>query len=391
MKQIWTILISAALIQAGIAAYYNFFSVYIYDLTHSNIAVTLFASISFAAYALTARFWGALSDFYAARKPFIVYGMLITGLSMLLFIPAMKSWQFIIVVSILVSLATAVFMPATLAAVPGTGKTGEAFGLFDAASSLGWGAGSLLMGLIAADEGYVILLASLLTISAGMIILLGLQKQDIEPRNVKHISIISTLKDSYRFVSNGSLKFLYLTVLLGWFAIFWYAPLIRLQLFYVITDSSWKFYGMALAGASLTSIIASPIAGRLCDKIGGMRILTAAILAYVLYIPILILTRNILIFMILWILPIWSFFYTGIYTSGVHLSKPERRGEVMGSLEACREVSGSIAPLCGGRIADLTDRTTSVLIAPLFLLGAFGVMGLLRKNMMLRKVARLKV
>ncbi len=150
-RQIRTILVSVVLFQAGMAAYYNFFSIYVYQISGgSSTTIALFAALSFAAYALTSRFWGALSDFYAARKPFIVYGLLAMGLLALLFIPALKSAAAIIAVSVAVSAANAVFMPAMLAAVTHRGeKSGAALGMFDGAASLGWGAGSLAMGFIA--------------------------------------------------------------------------------------------------------------------------------------------------------------------------------------------------------------------------------------------------
>ncbi len=405
-RQLRTILASVILYQAGMAAYYNFFSIYVYRISGgSSTTIALFAALSFAAYALTSRFWGALSDFYATRKPFMVYGLLAMGLLALLFIPALRSASAIIAVSVLVSAANAVFMPAMLAAVTHNAEnSGAALGMFDGAASLGWGAGSLIMGFIAhfseksigKDFSMLFVFASLSIVLAGAIIWKFFESRSVEKKSA---DLISLVRSSYKFSSSGRrLLLLYLTVFLGWFAIFWYIPLIKLDLFEEFAGGSWIWYGAAHAAACLTSIFASPVAGKFSDRIGGPRMLAGALIAYMLYIPAIVLTPSRVVFIILWMLPIWSFFNVGIYSSGVRLSKPENRGETMGTLESCREIAGTVAPVPGGRVADWfgkDGRNASMLIAPLFLAGALGVLGILSRakengNSAVGKRARLK-
>ncbi len=389
-RQIRTILVSVVLFQAGMAAYYNFFSIYVYQISGgSSTTIALFAALSFAAYALTSRFWGALSDFYAVRKPFMVYGLLAMGLLALLFIPALKSAAAIIAVSVAVSAANAVFMPAMLAAVTHRGeKSGAALGMFDGAASLGWGAGSLAMGFIAhfaeksaGNFSVLFVFASLSIALAGAVVWKFFESQEKGRKEIggKEADLLLMLRSSYKFSSSSRhLLMLYAAVLLGWFAIFWYIPLIKLQLFEGVSGDNWILYGAAHAAACLTSIFASPIVGRLSDRIGGTRILMAAIAAYILYIPAVILILSKTVFIILWMLPIWSFFNVGIYSSGTRLSDQKNRG--MGTLESCREIAGAIAPIPGGRMADMFGRTASILVAPLFMAGAFAAVAVLRKS-----------
>lgn len=389
-RNVKTILAAVALLQAGMAAYSNFFSVYVAEITGGNyMAVALFAALPFAAYAFTSRIWGVLSDFFGARRPFMIWGLFAMGALAALFIPFFNSAAMVIGISTVVSLANAIFMPAMLAAVShDTENSGKALGLFDGASSLGWGAGSIFMGLMArfavtklnGDFSMIFAFASGAILLASAVVAVFFHKLKLKRMDGR---VSDMLKTTYRISSsNRLLPLLYVAVFLGWFALFWYVPLIKLNLFDDFAGGDWLLYGFAHAAASFTSIFASPFAGRLCDRIGGQRIMIGAMAAYVLYIPAAVFfSHDRMIFIILWMLPIWSFFNVGIYSSGARLSRIEHRAETMGTLESCRDFAGTIAPLGSGRLAGSIGRNNSIVAAPLFLIGALiATMSLLRKQ-----------
>jgi MFS family permease len=318
----------------------------------------------------------------------MIWGLFAMGALTALFIPFFNSAAIVVAISTVVSLANAVFMPAMLAAVAhDTENSGKALGLFDGAASLGWGAGSMVMGVMAKfavtdiknDFSMIFIFASAAILLASIVVMVFFHRLKLKRMDGK---LSDMIKSTYKISSsNRLLPLLYIAVLLGWFALFWYVPLIKLNLFDDFAGGDWLLYGAAHAAASFTSIFASPFAGRLCDRIGGQRIMMAAMAAYVIYIPAAVFfAQDKLIFIILWMLPIWSFFNVGIYSSGARLSKIEHRAETMGTLESCRDLAGTAAPLGSGRLAGAIGRNQSIVFAPLFLVGAFIAMMMLRRK-----------
>ena len=116
---------------------------------------------------------GKMSDIYSKKK-MLFWGMLIQGIT-ILFIPFTSDFVFLIILSALLGLGTALVYPTFLSAIAGAtspGQRAESIGVFRLWRDLGYAIGAIISGITADVFGikYAIILIGIITIVSSMVI-----------------------------------------------------------------------------------------------------------------------------------------------------------------------------------------------------------------------------
>ena len=347
----------------GGGIYWPFLSLHLYDLGASYLQIALLDSLSAIMY-ITSRVWGAASDYYGTRKPFIVIG---TGLSAVpIFLCGLVNSPGPIIAFFMVSsFFGAISFPSLLAALTAVEEKGRVIGWYSMLSALGWAAGTFSMGFVYESFGAIgvyAIAAALIVLSALIVIL-----YPRESRVTRDKSLRGYVKSAFSFKFKAPKEFVWLllAMFLCWFGFQWSGPLLRLR-FYDLLQHSKIMLGIVWGvSASVSGAFVSPLAGRLADRFGGGRMLQVTILIYALYTPLFAFVNDPILFSILWIVPIWTFNWVAAFSTPAQMTSESVRGEAMGALNTATYL-GVMLGVMGGVFADIFNRELGILITPLF-------------------------
>ncbi|GEM_PF-1509436 len=345
-------------------AYLNF---RLYDIGATYLQICLLDSLGAVA-ALLSRAWGALSDYYGRRKPFMLAGLTASAFPVA-FMAAFNDnvW------GLLLSYFTAYFIwavgyPAFMAAITSDPEREKATTALALVGSLGWASGAVLMGPAERHLGpggvFLACLAILLVLPA---FLLPYEEERLPCKAGSPLSYMASAF-SFKFKAEKGFGFLLAGMCLSWLGLQWSSPLARMRLYDALGHSK-GITGVVWALSSITSALALLAAKRGVEKIGGIRTLALAVACYAIFMPSYALVDDPTALVVLWLLPIWPFFNLGCMLGPAELSEEEFRGEAMGAGEVAKN-SGLLAGMLGGLVADTIGREESLVLSAVPLLSA---------------------
>ena len=362
------LLISSFVTNVGGGIFWPFLGLHLYDLGASYLQIALLDSLSAVMFILS-RVWGAASDYYGLRKPFIIVGGILSAVP-IIFCGLVSSSIHIIAFFMVSSFFLSVRFSPFLAALTSVEEKGKVLGWYAMLSAIGWAAGTFSMGFIHETYGafgvYAVAAVSI-TISALVVLL-----HPKESRLTQSESLRSYVKTTFTFKLKAPREFtwLLLAVFLCWFGFQWSGPLLRMR-FYDLLERSIIWLGIVWGlSSSISGAIVSPLAGQLSDRIGGGRLLQASVLIYAFYIPLFAFVSSPILYSILWIVPIWTFNWIAALSTPAQMTTESVRAEAMGAFNVALNL-GVVVGVLGGVFADNFGRELGIIVAPVFFVAAW--------------------
>jgi MFS family permease len=343
--------------------FWPFIGLQLYDLQASYFQIALLDSLAAIMFILS-RIWGAASDYYGLRKPFIVFGNTVSAIPIFLCGFVSSTTQLILLFMISSFFSSISFSP-FLAALTAVEKKGRMVGWYSMLGTMGWAVGVLLMGFI--DQFYKAF--GVYTISALLIVISALVMVSYpkESQLTRTETLRSYLKTafSFKFRAPKEFSWLLLATFLSWLGFQWAGPLIRMRGYDVFQRSKVVLGIVWGISASISGAIVSPLAGKIADKVGGGKLLLTTAVIYALYIPLFALVSDPLLFSILWIVPIWTFNWVGVLATPAQMTEESVRGEAMGAINTALNF-GVFTGVTGGLFADSFTRELGIIVSPMF-------------------------
>jgi len=339
----------------------------LYDIGATYLQIFLMNSLAAATYMLS-RPWGALSDYYGRRKPFMLLGFTGSALPLLF----MASFNRDIAVLLFAYLAScfswALAFPAFVVALTSDPKKEEATTAFTLTGSLGWAVGTGLMGPVDALLGPGGLFSLGFIVFLAFPAILAFYDEKNLPR--KQSSLKSYLKGALTpaFRAKNGFSLLLGAIFLSWLGLQWANLLIRIRVYDSLGRSKVSM-GLLMGAGSLLSAAMLAVAGKAIRRLGGLRIFALSTACYTTMTPIYVVASDPSVFVVLWLLPAGPLFNLGYTLSPAELAEEDVRGEAVGYCEAVRNL-GVLLGLLGGLAADTVGRETSLALSAIPLGGA---------------------
>ncbi len=343
--------------------FWPFLGLQLYDLQASYFQIALLDSLAAIMFILS-RIWGATSDYYGLRKPFIIFGSIVSAIP-IFFCGFVSSTIQLILLFMMSSFFSSISFSPFLAALTTVEKKGMMVGWYSMLSTIGWAVGTFLMGFI--DQSYESF--GIYTISAVLIVISALVMvlYPKESQLTRTESLRSYLKTafSFKFKAPKEFSWLLLATFLSWFGFQWVGLLIRMR-FYDLLEHSKVILGIVWSiGASISGVIVSPLAGKIVDRVGGGKLLLTTAVIYALYNPIFALVSSPILYSILWIAPIWTFNWVAVLATPAQMTTESVRGEAMGAINTALNI-GVFVGVTGGLFADRFTRELGIVVSPVF-------------------------
>jgi MFS family permease len=291
--------------------------------------------------------WGWISDRVGRRQPFMIIGFLGYSATFLGYSIVSDSFQYLIVAMIGAVFSAAALPMGQAYLTTKTTKKGERLGTFLAVQSSGWLVGTLSSGF-AYQPGMMFVLfqfAAILCItSTGIAVFLI---RDVDVAQQEKESELG-FKDLLR---RHGMKQLTSTVILGSIGM----NALSFLLMIMVVDElggTTAHVGTANALATFFAIIITRYIGRIVDRYGPAKVLSAAYLGYTLFALGFSFVSDPISAMILWALPIYPLSSTAAYGLAAVLSLDEERGKAMSLIGGSQNIGSAIGPIIGGYFAE---------------------------------------
>ncbi len=342
----------------GWGIYYSISRPYYSDVLGATYTMIMIIASSEWGPGLTSTLWGYLGDRYGRNKV-LPFGALAYTLSLVPLVPL----QLVPLVVAVASLGWAIAWPSILAMVSllsSEEHVGKSYGYFAVGGSLGWATSGVLVGLLKPLLGFKLVL--LLTgVLAGTAYVIAFMISRIRGEaGLETVNVFKELRGPLLIVA-----VIQVILTLG----FDFAYNLFLVHFYSDIGGDILVYGLVVT--SLPAFIGAllrPLAGSIVDRLGGIRTIALVVLAYSLDFIGLSYARGIYS-VILWIIPIYVFYDTGMVKLASEVSGREKRGTAMGVVNTGMSLAGALT-FTLGPLADKLGYTHSMIIASIIVVTA---------------------
>ena len=329
----------------------------LYDIGATYLQLCLMDSLAAITY-LSSRFWGALSDYYGRRKPFIISGFSASALPVIIMALLNADIRALLLSYFMSCFFWAIAYPAYMAALTSDPEKEKATTIFSLVGNIGFAIGSSLMAPAEAFLGpsglFFLGFSILMAFPASLIF------YSEEPLPKKPGSPLSYARGAFsiRLRAGAGFGLLLVGVFLAWLGLQWASPLARMRL-YDLLGRSKLIMGLLWGMSSVASAVALVLAREAIKKFGGLGTLMASTTCYAIVMLCFALVENPMAYAILWLMPIWSFFNLGYVLSPAEFTGEDVRGEAMGACEVAKNL-GVLIGLSGGFLADVLGREASL-------------------------------
>ncbi len=338
------------------------------DLGGGYTLLMTLAAIEYAT-PLSSILWGILAD-KLGRKTFVIVGW--SGFLPLALLGFIRDPYLFVAVAALPSLAWAAGWPSIVSPVVSRPRIGFSYGMFMLGSSIGWGLGSILMGLIYWVTGS----AYLVFVAAGIFYFMAyaIFYYNYPSRVPSDRLDYKTLKALFK-----TMLPLLAAVMIMALGVDWSFNVVSVKLedrVRTLLEEVWGssnlrdvrlMYGIFYGG--VTSLIGAPariIAGKIVDKWGGVKTLIVTSISYALLFQGIIRTTG-LVSIILWTVPLFPFYDTSIYSAASALAPQRYKASVAGAVVTAQSIGGSLVFLVGG-VTDKYGELAAINIATMIII-----------------------
>jgi len=334
----------------------------LYDIGAVYLQLSLMDSLAAITY-LASRLWGALSDYYGRRKPFMLVGFAGSAVPVAFMALYNRSVWALLALYLVSSFSWGIAFPSLVAALTSDPEREKATTVFALVGSLGWALGASLMGPAEGalgPPGFFLLCSLMLALFPAI---LAFYEEEALPRKEGPLRSYIRGSLSLRFRARRGFGFLLAGVFLSWFGLQWSGPPMRMKIYDVLGRSKMQV-GLLMGLSSVASAVALALGRKAVEKLGGLRTLLASVASYAVIIPAFGLTWSPVLLVALWLAPVWPFFNLGYMLSPAELSSEETRAEAVGCCEVVKNV-GVLLGLFGGLAADVMGREEALLLSAL--------------------------
>ncbi len=334
----------------GWSAYYTISRPYYSNILGLPYSVILIIASSEWMPGLSSFIWGYLGD-KIGHKRVLILGLLSFTLSLVGYVDPM----FIPIVVGLASLGWAAVWPIVLASISRISpisSVGRSYSIFAVGTSLGWGLGGIIGGLLSTILGIREVL-----VLTGLLIGIAYSSTAIILRNTTY-----TYENiSIRLLVRKHLLLLAISSIVLTISIDYAFNLISVKLFYELNENT-VMYGLFLTTIpAILGALFRPLAGVIVDRVGGLKSVALASILYTIIYTIASIVRGLLLGVI-WIIPIYPFYDTGLVKLASEISRYNERGTIMGLINASNSIAGSLMFILGP-LTDILGYTYSMLLS----------------------------
>ena len=375
---IWGLLIGFSLFHISQSIFWQFGALYLF----SGIGETAFFLIGLVGGlpvlvgVAGVYFWGALSDRWQRRIPFMAIGFVAQALAFFLYILIQDSLSFLLVTCAAYLFSVAAVPMANAYLTEARVYKGGSVGLLLATSSLGWSVGAFGGGfLISVIQMSGLFLVGGMAYLVGVTIILLLVREvprsktpDVQekiPKNPDSIQQTSSLWSSVLII-------LALAVAIGSIGVNAFSFFFGIYLVEELAGTTLMI-GIANGFASLTGLGFTLFAGYGSDRFGRKPMILIGFLGYAVFMIVYFFVMDPWIAMIFWIIPLYPLVYTASYAAAADLSGVAHRGRAMSIIATANLLGSAIGPIAGGALVQFVLPTLrgNMIFAVVFNLIAF--------------------
>jgi MFS family permease len=316
--------------------------IYVNDLSDNLFLVGLTVSLPFLAIFVMSFIWGALTDSLGSRKGVLVVSMVIHGL-LYLPMPFLDIYSLIILRAVQVFFASSNALGMALITEFAPTAKGAAIGEVSEWTAVGWLVGGVASGFVYYYGDVTILfpLCLVFGMSAGLVL--------VPMREIKKTKAIDTFKTIFKLEKKEEISLIFIVVGLTYISnnvVFTLFPVYLKDL--SLTED---VIGVLTAAAGLVGALVVAFVGKVTDKYGRRPIFIFAVALYFVDWIVLVLTENLIIVTIIWVVPSWAFIVVSGTTMVSDLTSTGERGRGIGGLNSALNLGSFTGSALSGLVA----------------------------------------
>ncbi len=378
------ILVGFALFHSSMSLFWQFGSYYLYTGIGETqfFLIGLVGGLPILVGISSLYLWGALSDRWQQRKPFMIIGFAAMTLAFIAYLFVRDTIGFLLV-TCLANLfgMTAVPMANTYLTEVQKQK-GGAVGLLLATNSFGWAfgafGGAILFDMIQMSGLFA--LGAVFYCVGGIIVGVFVREvpyQELKSTDSEDSSNPPTQENPFQL----PIRFLFILALTMGLSNIGVNAFSHFFGIFLISEIGGTpgLVGLANGFAALLGLVFTLAAGYSSDRIGRKPILLVGLLGYTIFMGIYFFIVDPLIATVLWVIPLYPLAYTAGLSSAADVSHPTLRGRAIAIVSTAYQLGGGIGPIIGGAVVQfltITLRGNMILTAVLNLV-SFLIVGLL--------------
>jgi MFS family permease len=352
---IWGLLIGFSLFHISQSIFWQFGALYLFAGIGETafLLIGLVGGLPVLVGVAGVYFWGALSDRWQRRIPFMTIGFIAQAFAFFLYIVIQDSLSFLLVTCAAYLFSVAAVPMANAYLTEARVLKGGSVGLLLATSSLGWSVGAFGGGFLISviHMSGLFLVGGIAYLVGVTTILLFVREVPRNPTaNTEHEAIQNpeptpSSPSTWRRV----LLVLAIAVAIGSIGINAFTFFFGIYLVEELAGTTLMI-GFANGFASLTGLGFTLFAGYGSDRFGRKPMILVGFVGYAVFMVVYFFVLDPWIAMVLWIIPLYPLVYTASYAAGADLSGVTHRGRAMSIIATANLLGSGIGPIIGGAL-----------------------------------------